>query len=198
MSLASPLEVDRRQVIQGRVQAMSIVKVLDIFEDRQGCLGRGFKVIPGQELTFEAGKEALRHSVVEAVTNRPHRGSHDHLFAAVPKRNSGVPDGFNRSWQHFNEGVAMTLKEGGLNHAGRSKLHSPGQPTAGRPVRRQFWLGIYSGLSTVEAALSAGVSWPVGVRWFRESGGMPPSHLKQSAPPLSGRHISFAERERIA
>ena len=92
----------------------------------------------------------------------------------------------------------MTIKKGCLNHAGRPKLYSPGQPTAGRPVRQQFWLGIYSGLSTVEAALSAKVSWPVGVRWFREAGGMPPSHLKQSAPPLSGRYLSFAERERIA
>ena len=27
---------------------------------------------------------------------------------------------------------------------------------------------------------------------------MPPSHLKPSAPPLSGRYLSFAERERIA
>ncbi len=92
----------------------------------------------------------------------------------------------------------MTIKKGSLNHAGRPKLYSPGQPTAGRPVRQQFWLGIYSGLSTVAAALSAKVSWPVGVRWFREAGGMPPSHLKQSAPPLSGRYLSFAERERIA
>jgi IS30 family transposase len=27
---------------------------------------------------------------------------------------------------------------------------------------------------------------------------MPPSHLNQAAPPVSGRYLSFVERERIA
>jgi IS30 family transposase len=40
----------------------------------------------------------------------------------------------------------------------------------------------------------AGVSQPVGTRWFRENGGMPPPNLA----PLSGRYLSFAEREEIA
>jgi hypothetical protein len=80
----------------------------------------------------------------------------------------------------------MAVQKRHLNHAGRRKLYSPGHPTARRAERRQFWLGIHSGLSTVEAALAARVSWPVGVRWFREAGGMPPSHLNQAAPPVSG------------
>jgi IS30 family transposase len=42
--------------------------------------------------------------------------------------------------------------------------------------------------------LEAGVSQPVGTRWFRENGGMPPTNLA----PLSGRYLSFAEREEIA
>jgi IS30 family transposase len=46
----------------------------------------------------------------------------------------------------------------------------------------------------VEAAAEAGVSAIVGVRWFRECGGMPPATLA----PLSGRYLSFAEREEIA
>jgi hypothetical protein len=60
--------------------------------------------------------------------------------------------------QHFKEGVAMAIEKGCLNHAGRPKLYSPGQPIAGPPLRQQFWLGIYSGLSTVEAALTARLS----------------------------------------
>lgn len=40
----------------------------------------------------------------------------------------------------------------------------------------------------------AGVSPAVGGRWFREGGGMPSSNLA----PLSGRYLSFAEREEIA
>lgn len=40
----------------------------------------------------------------------------------------------------------------------------------------------------------ANVSAPVGIRWFREGGGM--STVR--ATPLSGRYLSFAEREEIA
>ena len=40
----------------------------------------------------------------------------------------------------------------------------------------------------------AGVSPAVGTRWFRDAGGMRP--ITQA--PLSGRYLSFAEREEIA
>ena len=36
--------------------------------------------------------------------------------------------------------------------------------------------------------------WPVGARWFRHAGGMPPISLDEP----SGRYLSFAEREEIA
>jgi IS30 family transposase len=42
------------------------------------------------------------------------------------------------------------------------------------------------------------VSPAVGARWFRQAGGMPPSHLARSSQPPSGRHLSFADREEIA
>lgn len=74
-------------------------------------------------------------------------------------------------------------------------MRSPGRPTAGRREHLQrFWEAVRGGLSSEEAALAAGVSQPVGTRWFRESGGMPPFSLA----PLSGRFLSFAEREEIA
>lgn len=74
-------------------------------------------------------------------------------------------------------------------------MRSPGRPTAGRREHRhRFWAAIARGLSSEDAALVAGVSQPVGTRWFRESGGMPPISLA----PLSGRYLSFAEREDIA
>jgi transposase len=57
-----------------------------------------------------------------------------------------------------------------------------------------FWLAIGDGMTTVEAAELAGVSEAVGVRWFRDGGGMPTVSLA----PLSGRYLSFAEREEIA
>jgi IS30 family transposase len=49
-------------------------------------------------------------------------------------------------------------------------------------------------MTTTDAAALAGVSEPVGVRWFRDGGGMPTVTLA----PLSGRYLSFAEREEIA
>ena len=44
----------------------------------------------------------------------------------------------------------------------------------------------------------AGVPQAVGTRWFRKAGGMPPAMFGLSAKPLSGRYLSFAEREEIA
>ena len=81
----------------------------------------------------------------------------------------------------------------------RSKLRSPGRPpVAQRTHRRRFWVLIAAGASSEDAAISAGVSAPVGARWFREAGGMPPSTLARSSKPLSGRYLSFAEREELA
>jgi len=81
------------------------------------------------------------------------------------------------------------------HRAGRAPMRSPGRPTAGRREhRQQFWKSIARGLSSEDAALEAGVSQPVGTRWFRENGGMPPANLVE----LSGRYLSFAEREEIA
>src|SRR3954468_4493714 len=79
--------------------------------------------------------------------------------------------------------------------AGRPVLRSPGRPPVGRlDHRRWFWEAIAEGASSEEAAAAAGVSGPVGVRWFREGGGMPSVSL--AAP--SARYLCFAEREEIA
>jgi transposase, IS30 family len=58
----------------------------------------------------------------------------------------------------------------------------------------RFWEAIARGVSSVDAAVEAGVSELGGVRWFRKGGGMPSVTLA----PLSGRYLSFAEREEIA
>ena len=93
----------------------------------------------------------------------------------------------------------MTVRKRRSDRSGRSKLHSPGrQDSARREELVRFWAAIATGRSSEDAARDAGVSPPVGSRWFRRSGGMPPSHLSQSAKPLSGRYLSFEEREEIA
>jgi IS30 family transposase len=89
----------------------------------------------------------------------------------------------------------MGRKVQAWQRAGRRVMRSPGRPPAGRREHRQrFWAAIARGLSSEDAAVEAGVSAPVGVRWFREGGGMP--SLTQA--PLSGRYLSFTEREEIA
>jgi hypothetical protein len=53
------------------------------------------------------------------------------------------------------------------DRAGRPAMRSPGRPPAGRLEHRQrFWAAIARGLSSEDAALQAGVSAAVGVRWF--------------------------------
>jgi hypothetical protein len=81
----------------------------------------------------------------------------------------------------------------------RNKLRSPGRPPAWQrenPCR--FWQAIALGRSSEEAAADAGVSSPLGPRWFLSAGGMPPTHLAPSAKLRLGRYLSFPEREKIA
>src|SRR5271169_2148174 len=95
--------------------------------------------------------------------------------------------------------VAVKLQKRRSDRSGRAPLFSPGRPSvAGRDERRRFWAAIVVGLESGDAALAAGVPPAVGTRWFRTTGGIPPAMFGRSAKPLSGRYLSFAEREEIA
>ncbi len=78
--------------------------------------------------------------------------------------------------------------------AGRKPMRSPGRPPPARAEQRAFWRLVAVGRTSEEAALACGVSGPVGSRWFRHGGGMPPLSLDEP----TGRYLSFAEREEIA
>lgn len=85
------------------------------------------------------------------------------------------------------------------NRCTRDKLASPGRlPVWQREQVRCFWQAIGSGQTSEDAAVSVGVSAPVGTRWFRNGGGMPPTHPGPSAKLPSGRYLTFSEREEIA
>lgn len=73
-------------------------------------------------------------------------------------------------------------------------MRSPGTPPLPRELQRLFWLEIAKGVIPAQAAAVVGASQPVGQRWFHKAGGMSPFALT----PLSGRYLSFAEREEIA
>ena len=77
----------------------------------------------------------------------------------------------------------------------RGQIPSPGRPTvAWREDRVRFWSAVALGDKTEVAAAAAKVSSPVGFRWFRHAGGVNPC----LPPTVSGRFLSFAEREDIA
>jgi hypothetical protein len=80
------------------------------------------------------------------------------------------------------------------DRAGRVPMRSPGRPPVARREDRQRLWAAANGLSSEQAGGAAGVSPAVGVRWFREGGGMSPV----SRAPLSGRYLSFVGREEIA
>ena len=69
-----------------------------------------------------------------------------------------------------------------------------GRPPIPIEVEREFWVQVRSGLSVVDAAVSAGVSRPSGQRLFARSGGVIPS----LAEPVSTARLSLHERHRIA
>ncbi len=77
---------------------------------------------------------------------------------------------------------------------GRSAMKSPGAPALRREVEREFWRAIAKGATAEEAGIAVGVSQAAGARWFRHGGGMP----SVDVAPLSGRYLSFCEREEIA
>jgi IS30 family transposase len=77
----------------------------------------------------------------------------------------------------------------------RGQIPSPGRPSvAWREDRVTFWAAIARGAKTEDAAVEAGVSSPVAFRWFRHAGGVNPC----LAPTITGRYLSFTEREDIA
>ena len=88
----------------------------------------------------------------------------------------------------------MVRRQQAADRAERPRMRSPGTPPFPREVERLFWIEIAKGLIPAAAAAAVGASQPVGQRRFHNAGGMPPFSLE----PLSGRYLSFHEREEIA
>src|SRR6202011_798203 len=170
----------------------------DVAEDRHPGLGLRCEPAACQQLAFQCGEEALAHGVVVGVTDRPHGWEHAGFPAAPAERQRCILGGINWSSQHTGRNVAMAGRRRS-DRALPDKLRSPGRPgVARREDRLRFWALIAAGLSSEDAAIGAGVSPPVGTRWFREAGGMPSSTFAPSSKRLSGRYLAFAEREEIA
>src|SRR5215213_3825801 len=88
----------------------------------------------------------------------------------------------------------MGRRQQQADRALRPAMRSPGRPIPARHVEREFWRLIAQGKRSEDAAHEVGVSAPVGTRWFRHAGGMPPLSLAEP----TGRYLSFCEREELA
>jgi len=99
-----------------------------------------------------------------------------------------------RERKQLPQAPAGARRQWAADRALRPPMRSPGRPEPSRAVQREFWRLIATGITTVEASEAVGVSSPVGIRWFRHAGGMPPLSLDEP----SGRYLSFLEREEIA
>src|SRR5437879_3627104 len=67
-----PLELLRRQVAQGGVQADAVVERLDVLEDARPRLGAGRVRLVVDQLPLQAGEEALDRRVVPALADAAH------------------------------------------------------------------------------------------------------------------------------
>jgi DNA-binding CsgD family transcriptional regulator len=119
------------------------------------------------------------------------------VHGTIMHSDRGVQGGFNWSSQHLDHGgvgVGVLDRQRAVR-AYRGQMSSPGRPSvAWRKDRVRFWAAIAAGAMTEDAAVEAGVSSPVGFRWFRHAGGVNP----QLPETVSGRYLSLDERENIA
>jgi hypothetical protein len=156
------------------VSAFRVVEALDVVERREPGLVAGLEGLAVDELGLERREEALSVRVVEGVAAaadaRQDAGSRRVLPKARPvywANSIGRRNARSR-------GVAMGEKRRAADRAGRPAMRSPGRPPVGRLEHRQrFKAAIARGLLSEDAAVQARVSAAVGVRWFREDGGMP-------------------------
>ena len=136
--------------------------------------------------------------VLDALEQAIYARRGDALTGLVHHSDRGTQGEFNWSSQHLDDEV-LRCRNGNGSGEGQTggsacDAFAGRPPVARREEQQRFWKAIARGLSSEDAAVSCGVSPPVGGRWFREGGGMPPISLA----PRSDRYLSFAEREEIA
>ena len=153
------------------------------------------RLIAGWRTAASHGTDLVLDALVMAVTYRARQGV---KVAGLIHRSDAGQRGRIQS--------VVATPSGGGGRMGRPQGWAAAR--AGRPrrcVRRGGlrWPGEKTGSGSgwrspgecpVRTGIEAGVSPAVGTRWFRDSGGIRPVSLA----PLSGRYLSFAEREEIA
>jgi IS30 family transposase len=179
------------------VTTLLVVEVLDVVVQLEARFASVAERDAVEQLALERGEERLGQRVVVAVADRSHRPRDAGGPTRLLELRARVLGESTRSSQHLDrEEFAMdNKKRRRSDRALRPPMRSPGRPPVWRREHRQrFWEAIARGVSSEDAAVASGVSAPVGTRWFRESGGMRPLTF----PTVSGRYLSFVEREELA
>jgi len=152
--------------------------------------------IPGWECSLSKKTAFVEAAIRQAAAFRARQGR-PFTGKEIHHSDAGSQGGFNRSSQYLQVEVGEWDGQGDGRLLGRDgpAMRSPGRPPVARREHRQrFWVAIARGMPSEDAGIEAGVSPAVGTRWFRDSGGIRPVSLAL----LSGRYLSFAEREEIA
>ena len=153
------------------------------------------RALPSNYLRLVHADHRLGESISIALTADRRRDAGVHEAIRVPHRE--ILGEFNRSSRRLNSEELRWEHRNVVGHIGRNVLRCGRRVVPRRDavsIGVRFWAAIACGVSSEDAALAAGVSQPVGTRWFRENGGMPSISLAT----LSGRYLSFAEREEVA
>src|ERR1700675_1128065 len=82
---------------------MATVRVIPSFDELEDCHARldlGFEATAVEQFTFERGKEAFAHRVIEAIADRTHRGPHAGLAAALAEGDRSVLAALVRMMNH--------------------------------------------------------------------------------------------------
>src|SRR3989338_9306715 len=85
-----PLELAGGIITEGGMAAARIVETLDEVEDGHAGLGLGPEAAAVEQLALEGCEEALTHRVIEAVSDRAHRGADARLATAEAEGDRGV------------------------------------------------------------------------------------------------------------
>src|SRR5216683_3299760 len=178
--------------------AMGVVPAFDELEDRHAGLALGFEAAAVEQFTFERGEETLAHRVIEAIADRAHRGSHAGLAAALAEGERSVLGEFKRSSQHLDRENCDDYSKAPFRSMRASTVAITGPASGSTAGELSAVLGIDCGRPfnrgrCYRRRSVARRGWPV----VPEGGRHATVTFSQSSKPLSGRYLSFAEREEI-
>src|SRR5712691_1487246 len=115
--------------------AMGVVPALDELKHGHARFDLGFEAAAVEQFAFERGKEALAHRVIEALTDRAHRGSHAGLAAALAEGDRSVLTTLVRM---MDQAVALGLRRETMLRLGNQAGDQCGQPSKRRTYSRRL------------------------------------------------------------